>query len=93
MSKAGVNDILWCCLDGLNGLHAALNEAVEKLSDDKVDASGMDAYTQQITKVGGVCMLCPHACCACYPPPASLGVSPLPDLIRSTGSTSSSPWL
>ena len=55
-------------LDGWNGVHAGLNEALEKLSDDKVDASGMDAYTQQITKVGGVGMPCPHHCLHLSPP-------------------------
>ena len=33
-------------------MHAGLDEAVEKLFDQKVDASGMDSYTQEMTKVG-----------------------------------------
>ncbi len=33
------------------GLHVGLDEAVERLSEQKVDASGMDSYTQEISKV------------------------------------------
>ncbi len=32
-------------------LHVGLDEAVERLSEQKVDASGMDSYTQEISKV------------------------------------------
>ena len=34
-----------------HGLHVGLDEAVERLSEQKVDASGMDSYTQEISKV------------------------------------------
>ena len=45
-----------------------LGEALEKLSDNKVDASGMEAYTQQITKVFMHAALhanCTTAVCSC----------------------------
>ena len=41
-----------------HGLRIGLDEAIDKLSDQKVDASGMDSYTQEISKV----YACPLVC-------------------------------
>ena len=54
MPRAALHAPLWYLLVH-SLLHTGLGEAIEKLSGDKVDAAGMDAYTHQMTKV---CMHC-----------------------------------
>ena len=51
MSRSSTFLLLCFVTEGRLCLLTGLGEAVEKLSDDKVDASGMEAYTHQITKV------------------------------------------
>lgn len=51
--------------------HTGLAATVEKLAEEKVDATGMDSYTQQITKV---CLPPLTPCATCTSNPASLGL-------------------
>lgn len=43
---------------GTHGLRIGLDEAIDKLSDQKVDASGMDSYTEEISKVCAYTVAC-----------------------------------